>query len=113
MNPPSRISPKLTTLVRSYLETRIWPLVGTPRCGVRKRPLTFLGNPADGAARRRYHGGFCGLATLLPNFFYRHDNVPIFKRDVSGRGKFISGPAGTNFLDREVNGSVTNGELER
>jgi hypothetical protein len=55
---------------------------------------------------------FVGLVTLLPNFFYRHDNIPIFERDVGGRGKFIGGPAGTNFLDREVNGSVTNGELE-
>jgi hypothetical protein len=76
-------------------------------------PLSESNRACAIVSRKRTGPVFAGLATHLPEFFHRHDNIPIFERDVSGRGKFIGGSAGTDFLDREVNGSFTNGEVQR
>ena len=63
------------------------------------------------AQRRGTAGSF--LATYLPEFFHCHDNVAIVERHVSGGGKLESGSAGTDFLDREVDGSLANVEEQR
>ena len=53
------------------------------------------------------------LATCLPEFFHPHDHIATFERNMGRGGKLEGRSTGADFLDGEVNRSLTNGEQQR